>query len=50
LFWCFLLYLKNKTGYQFFSSTLRSAPPRREEETLIESAMEAKARVKQRIY
>ncbi len=41
LIWCLLLYLKNKTGHQFFSSTLRHAAPRREDETIIETAIEA---------
>ena len=39
--WCVLLYIKNKTGYQFFSSTLRSDPPTRDQETIIETAMDA---------
>jgi L-rhamnose-H+ transport protein len=39
--WCVLLYIKNKTGYQFFSSTLRRATVRRETETIIETAIEA---------
>ncbi len=38
--WCGLLYFKNKTGYQFFSSSLRQSPPGREGETIIESAIE----------
>jgi L-rhamnose-H+ transport protein len=39
--WCVLLYIKNKTGYQFFSSTLRNNPPQRDQETIIETAMDA---------
>jgi L-rhamnose-H+ transport protein len=39
--WCVLLYIKNKTGYQFLSSTLRQPSPRREDETIIETAIEA---------
>jgi L-rhamnose-H+ transport protein len=39
--WCGLLYFKNKTGYQFFSSSLRQPPPGREGETIIETAIEA---------
>jgi L-rhamnose-H+ transport protein len=39
--WCLLLYLKNKTGYQFFSSTLRNPGPAREQETIIETAVDA---------
>jgi L-rhamnose-H+ transport protein len=39
--WCVLLYIKNKTGYQFFSSTVRNEPPAREQETIIETAFDA---------
>ena len=39
--WCVLLYIKNKTGYQFFSGTLRNGPPRRDQETIIETAVDA---------
>ncbi len=39
--WCVLLYIKNKTGYQFFSSTLRQPLPNRQDETIIESATDA---------
>jgi L-rhamnose-H+ transport protein len=39
--WCVLLYIKNNTGYQFFSSTLRQASPKREDEVIIETAIEA---------
>jgi len=38
--WCVLLYLKNKTGYQFISTTVRQLPRRREDETSIETAIE----------
>jgi L-rhamnose-H+ transport protein len=41
LIWCILLYLKNKTGYQFLSSTLRRPAPTRQEETIIETAIDA---------
>jgi L-rhamnose-H+ transport protein len=41
LLWCLLLYFKNKTGYQFFSSTLRHASPKREDEAIIENAIDA---------
>ena len=37
--WCILLYIKNKTGYQFISSTLRQQSPRREDETMSEAAI-----------
>jgi L-rhamnose-H+ transport protein len=39
--WCVLLNLRNGTGYQYFSPTLRQTPPRREEETIIETAIDA---------
>jgi L-rhamnose-H+ transport protein len=39
--WCVLLYIKNKTGHQFFGRTPRQATPRREEETIIETAIDA---------
>ena len=39
--WCVLLNIKNKTGYQYFNSKLRSAPPARSSETIIETAVDA---------
>jgi L-rhamnose-H+ transport protein len=39
--WCVLLNIKNKTGYQYFCSTLRHASPTRNEETIIETAVDA---------
>jgi L-rhamnose-H+ transport protein len=39
--WCVLLNVKNKTGYQYFSSEIRSEVPKREEETIIETAFDA---------
>lgn len=39
--WCVILNIRNKTGYQYFSPTLRQEPPRREDETIIETALEA---------
>ncbi len=39
--WCVMLNLRNGTGYQYFSQTLRSQPPKREDETIIETALEA---------
>jgi L-rhamnose-H+ transport protein len=39
--WCVLLNLKNKTGYQYFCSTLRNHNPGRTEETIIETAIDA---------
>jgi L-rhamnose-H+ transport protein len=39
--WCSFLNLKNRTGYQYFSSTLRNNPPGRSQETIIETAVDA---------
>jgi L-rhamnose-H+ transport protein len=39
--WCVILNIRNRTGYQYFSRTLLSAPPRRENETIIETAVDA---------
>jgi L-rhamnose-H+ transport protein len=39
--WCIYLNIKNKTGYQYFSGAVREGSPRREEETIIESAFDA---------
>jgi len=39
--WCVLLNLRNRTGYQYFSRTLITPIPRREDETIIETAVEA---------
>jgi L-rhamnose-H+ transport protein len=39
--WCAFLNLKNGTGYQYFSSTLRHASPQRHQETIIETATDA---------
>ena len=39
--WSFGLNIKNKTGYQYFSSTLRENFPKRTEETIIETAIDA---------
>lgn len=39
--WCALLNIKNKTGYQYFNSVIRRDPPQREEETIIETAIDA---------
>ena len=38
--WCVILNLKNKTGYQYFSSTLRNSNPGRGQETIIETAVD----------
>jgi L-rhamnose-H+ transport protein len=39
--WCVILNIRNKTGYQYFSPTLRQEPPQREDETIIETALDA---------
>ncbi len=39
--WCVILNIRNKTGYQYLSSTLRVAPPKRKDETIIETAIDA---------
>lgn len=39
--WCAFLNLKNKTGRQYFSSTLPVSLPAREDETIIETAVDA---------
>ena len=39
--WCLSLNLRNKTGRQYFSPTLPVSLPRRDEETIIETAVDA---------
>jgi L-rhamnose-H+ transport protein len=39
--WCSLLNIRNRTGYQYFSNVLRARTPGREEETIIETALDA---------
>jgi L-rhamnose-H+ transport protein len=39
--WCLLLNIKNKTGHQYFSPTVRNHEPSREEEMIIETAIDA---------
>ncbi|MEI7817911.1 MAG: L-rhamnose/proton symporter RhaT [Desulfuromonadales bacterium] len=39
--WCAMLNLRNKTLYQYFSSTVKAPTPNREEETIIETAIDA---------
>jgi L-rhamnose-H+ transport protein len=41
--WCLILNVKNKTGYQYFSARLRREPPKRVDETIVETAVEAPA-------
>ncbi len=39
--WCVVLNVKNKTGHQYFSRTYRDHAPGREQETIIETAIDA---------
>ncbi len=39
--WCALLNVRNKTGYQYVSTRLRSAYPSRSSETILETAIDA---------
>jgi L-rhamnose-H+ transport protein len=39
--WCVLLNFKNKTGHQYLSATVSGHSPSREEETIIETAIDA---------
>src|SRR5207302_1814461 len=39
--WCVLLNIRNHTGYQYFSSRIRQPLPTRENETIIETAVDA---------
>src|ERR1039457_3921452 len=39
--WCSFLNFRNRTGYQYFSSTLRNSPPGRDQEIIIETALDA---------
>jgi len=39
--WCVLLNIRNKTGYQYFSAAIHNHNPGRENETIIETAIDA---------
>ena len=39
--WCVMLNVRNKTGYQYFAAQLRGPLPLRENETIIETAIDA---------
>jgi L-rhamnose-H+ transport protein len=39
--WCVFLNIKNKSGYQYFSSTLRDEPLSRENEPILENTLDA---------
>ena len=39
--WCVILNVKNGTGYEYFSSILRQPPASREQETILETAVDA---------
>src|SRR5207244_12007431 len=42
--WCLVLNIRNKTGYQYFSSRVREVDARVENETVIETAFDAPSR------
>ena len=39
--WCVLLNIKNRTGSQYFNANIPTASPKREDETIIETAIDA---------
>ena len=39
--WCFILNVRNRTGYQYFNSEIRGKIPQRSEETIIEAVTDA---------
>jgi L-rhamnose-H+ transport protein len=39
--WCVLLNIKNRTGSQYFNANILTASPKREDETIIETAIDA---------
>jgi L-rhamnose-H+ transport protein len=39
--WCVLLNIRNRTGYQYFNSEIRADLPERDQETIIETAIDA---------
>ena len=39
--WCIILHIRNHTGYQYLSATARNHHPSRDEETIIETAIDA---------
>ncbi|MGP8246131.1 MAG: L-rhamnose/proton symporter RhaT [Bryobacteraceae bacterium] len=39
--WCLILNIRNRTGYQYFSSRIRNHHPGREEELIMENAIDA---------
>jgi L-rhamnose-H+ transport protein len=39
--WCVLLNIRNKTGYQYFNSDIRAELPKRENEPILETAIDA---------
>ena len=42
--WCLLLNIRNKTGYQYFTSVSRESPDHIQDETIIETALDAPSR------
>ncbi len=41
--WCLILHIRNRTGYQYFSSEIRGKVPARDEEYILETATDAPA-------
>jgi len=41
--WCVILHIRNRTGYQYFSSEIRGKVPARDEEHILETATDAPA-------
>ena len=41
--WCLILHIRNRTGYQYFSSEIRGKVPARNEEYILEAATDAPA-------
>jgi L-rhamnose-H+ transport protein len=39
--WCLILNIRNRTGYQYYSSEIRNHHPEREQETIVETAIDA---------
>ena len=42
--WCLILNIRNKTGYQYFTSISREPDESRSDETIIETAVDAPSR------
>ena len=42
--WCVILNIRNRTGYQYFSAEMRGHCPGRENEPILETAIDAPAK------